>query len=85
MKTSLRGLYKIYYDANYAAIDIIDDNSAVLFKGQNGRYNLDPIKGSIDDVSESASFIKVSNDSTLKEASDAFLEKRKPRWYTKKT
>lgn len=82
MKTTLRGIYKIYRDKKYGAINIIDDDTAVLFEGKDGRYGLDPKLGNIDDVDENASFVKSHGDSTLKEANDAFLEKRKPRWKT---
>ncbi|MFM2010518.1 MAG: hypothetical protein RLZZ479_909 [Bacteroidota bacterium] len=80
METKLRGFYKIYRDPKYAAINILDDDTAILFEGKDGRYSLDPTIGKLDDVSESASFIKVNKDATLVEANDAFLEKRLPRW-----
>lgn len=78
---SLRGLFKVKDDPKYGAIDILNnEGEAVLFEGFNYRYYAEtPKKGSVNDLHENA-LLCATRDGTLREASEAFQQNRKPRW-----
>lgn len=74
-----KGLYKISGDDNFA-YGYKTEDEWILFKKKNGMANRDDcVRGSIELTSENARMVK-SNCPTMLEASNAFLEKRPPRW-----
>lgn len=74
----MQGLFRIKNDPRFAAAHISD--TVVLFPGVNGMAHRDqPQAGSLDDLSDNALLTQVT-DVTLQEATEAFLEKRQPRW-----
>jgi len=74
-----RGDYKIKGDPNIAAMRVSGDDSLAL-TGRDGRYDTrEVVRMSPCQLHDNASY-NATNDSTLKEAFDAYEQNRKPRW-----